>query len=128
MEVSSQVTETKREFRKGDVHWIEDRLFDEEGTLIDGKTMHPYVIISDSDQNEHGNTVLAVMLSTHLYFTPTRTVLCGYDELKVSIVKAESIFTISKALIGKKICNLRQADIMNIDRCVKIALGFNTDD
>lgn len=128
MEVTNQLTEMIRDFKKGEVYWVEDRLQDGDGSPIDEYTQHPYVIVSDTERNEHGNTVLAVMLSTHLFFTPTRTVLCGYEELKVSIVKAESIFTISKALIGKKICNLRQADIMNIDRCLKIALGFDTED
>jgi mRNA-degrading endonuclease toxin of MazEF toxin-antitoxin module len=122
--------------RRGGVYWVPDFFKSTEGLIdenISEETTkyHPWLVVS-SDKNNIGKSSneTAVILSTNLdtVWVPTHVVLNSHTNLKPSLVKCECIQTISKDLIGTKLCQVRKTDMAVIERAMMEALQLPVSD
>ena len=57
----------------------------------------------------------------------THVVLQHYDNLKVSVARAEQLATIDKSDIMSVVTKLRPEDIIRIDTAVRVSLGLEVE-
>ena len=104
------------EFRRGDIFYVKNGKTT--GSEMQGS--RPAIIVSNDKANEHGPNVTVVWLtSQEKHSLPTH---CTVKAQMLSTALCESINTVSKERIGDYIRTASEKEMVEVDRCLGIAL------
>lgn len=112
----------KREFKRGDIYWIDNEYEDENGKKI--SKPRPGIIISGDDVNRMTQDLEIIWLTTAKKKTMQThvTINSARDE---STAMCEKITTINKLDAGYYIGSCTEEEIKEIEKAVRYSLGLN---
>jgi len=118
-------TESMNEITRGTVVFVKNN--QNCGHIMQGN--HPAVVIQNDMGNKYSPTVIVCYVSSQIKRLEMRThvVLQHYDNLKVSVARAEQLATIDKSDIMSVVTKLRPEDIIRIDTAVRVSLGLEVE-
>ncbi len=113
--------------RRGMVVRVRNQNQNPNGHVIIGD--RPAVVISNNKGNEYSSVVIVAYLTTSLKRLEMKThvLLQHYDDLLLSVVKAEQIDTVDKTDVLKVITEIRPEDMVRIDTAVRVSLGLEVE-
>jgi len=110
------------EIKRGDVVFVNNT--NESGTVMLGN--HPAVVIQNDKGNQFSPNIIVCYMTSQLKRLEMKThvLLQHYDNLKLSVVRAEQIATIDKNDVISVIGTLRPEDMVRVDAALKVSLGL----